>query len=205
MQKIMKLIAKIISYLYIEPIDKGLNYFGRMVINQYYERKMSAGENFSIHKPFNLKGEKYIKIGKNFAAMRGLVLQAWDEYEGERFEPQIILGDNIYMGFDCHIGAINSIEIGDNVLMGNKIYITDHFHGNISSEDCQVSPIRRRLYSKGGIIISNDVWIGDNVVIMPGVTVGEGAVIGANAVVTKDVPSFAVVAGIPAKVIKMLK
>ena len=58
------------------------------------------------------------------------------------------------------------------------------------------------MYSKGPVIIEENVWIGDKVTILPGVTVGQGAVIAANSVVSKDVPAFSVVGGIPAKVIK---
>lgn len=195
----------ILSYFYIEKIDKGIKYLGRLTKSKYYQRKLKTGENLYIDSPFIFRGEKYLKIGKNFMALRGLVLQAWDEYEGKRYTPEISIGDNVYMGFDCHIGAINKVEVGNNVLMGNKIYITDHFHGYVSKEDNSITPIKRELVSKGAVIIKENVWIGDNVTIMPGVTIGEGAVIGANAVVTKDVPAFSVVGGVPAKVIKMLE
>ena len=60
----------------------------------------------------------------------------------------------------------------------------------------------RSVMSKGPVIIGNDVWIGDKATILPGVTIGDGAVIAANAVVTKDVPAYSVVAGNPAKIVK---
>ena len=60
----------------------------------------------------------------------------------------------------------------------------------------------REVYSKGPVIIEKNVWIGDKVTILPGVTVGQGAVIAANSVVSKDVPAFSVVGGIPAKLLK---
>ena len=62
----------------------------------------------------------------------------------------------------------------------------------------------RPLYSKGSVVIGNNVWLGNNVCVMPGVTIGDGAIIGANSVVTHDVPAYAVAAGIPARVVKRL-
>ena len=68
-----------------------------------------------------------------------------------------------------------------------------------------IAPKSRVLYSKGSITIGNKVWIGDKVTILSGVTIGEGAVIASNSVVTKDVPPFSIVGGIPAKVIRKNK
>ncbi len=68
-----------------------------------------------------------------------------------------------------------------------------------------VAPLVRPLYSKGPIIIEDDVWLGEKVSVMPGVHIGRGAIIGANSVVTKDIPAYAVAVGSPAKVIKMLR
>ena len=67
-----------------------------------------------------------------------------------------------------------------------------------------VSPRERNIYSKGPVIIGNNVWIGDKVTICPNVTIGDGAIIGANSVVTKDVPAFSIVAGSPVRIIKQL-
>ena len=66
-------------------------------------------------------------------------------------------------------------------------------------------PQKRPLYSKGAVFIGDNVWIGDKATILPGVKIGEGAVVAANAVVTKDVPAYSMVAGNPAKVIKQIK
>ena len=66
-------------------------------------------------------------------------------------------------------------------------------------------PINRPLFSKGPVVIEDNVWIGDKATILSGVTIGMGAIVGANSVITKDIPAYAVVAGSPAKIIKMLK
>ena len=65
-------------------------------------------------------------------------------------------------------------------------------------------PLERPLISKGAVVIENNVWVGEGVVIMPGITIGENSIIGANSVVTKDVPKNTVVGGVPAKILKQL-
>ena len=65
-----------------------------------------------------------------------------------------------------------------------------------------IAPEDRQVISKGEVVIGNNVWIGNNVCVMPGVHIGDGAIIGANSIVTKDIPSMCVAAGIPAKIIR---
>ena len=93
------------------------------------------------------------------------------------------------------------LEIDDNVMMGPEVTILTHTH-NIERTDI---PMGRQGMRMAKVVIGNDVWIGMRVVIMPGVRVGDGAVVGAGAIVTKDVPAFAIVGGVPAKVIKYRK
>jgi acetyltransferase-like isoleucine patch superfamily enzyme len=97
---------------------------------------------------------------------------------------------------------VNKIIIGNNLLTGKWVTITDNAHGTTDKEALLSPPIERLLSSKGPVIIGNNVWIGDKATILPGVTIGDGAIIGANAVVTKDVPPYSVVVGNPARIIK---
>ena len=149
-----------------------------------------------------LRGEKYISIGNGVSIGKNVTLTAWDSYQDQRFNPEIKIGDNSSIGDDSHITAINRILIGNNVLTGKKILITDNSHGASDLKLMDIAPNKRPLYSKGPVIIENNVWIGEKASIMPGVHVGYGSIIAANSVVTKDVPPFCVVAGIPAKVVK---
>ena len=82
--------------------------------------------------------------------------------------------------------------------------ITDNFHGSNTLAELVIPADERKLYSKGPVIIGNNVWTGRNVCIMPGITIGDGAIIGANAVVTKDVPANSIVGGVPAEIIKTI-
>lgn len=90
------------------------------------------------------------------------------------------------------------LHIGKNVMMGPDVTILTHTH-NIERIDI---PMRLQGMRVAEVVIGNDVWIGMRVIIMPGVKVGDGVVIGAGAVVTKDVPDFAIVGGVPAKIIR---
>ena len=80
--------------------------------------------------------------------------------------------------------------------------INDNLHGNICRMELDIAPNLRPLTSKGPIIIEDNVWIGEMVCILSGVSIGKGAIIAAGSVVTKDIPAYTIAAGIPAKVIK---
>ena len=155
-----------------------------------------------ISYPIYLTGGRYITLGRGFGADKRLRLDAYDEFLGQRFEPIIVFGDNVSIQKDCHIGAINKIIIGNNVFIGGKVFITDHSHGDTNSISLGSAPAERKLYSKGEVVIENNVWIGEGVVILPGVTVGENSIIGANSVVTKSIPKNSIAAGNPAKIIR---
>lgn len=88
--------------------------------------------------------------------------------------------------------------------MGEYVTIVDNGHGNTERTTLEIAPGDRILSVSDGITIEDNVWIGDKVSIVKGVTIGKGAVIGANSVVTKDVPAYSVVSGMPAKVIKQV-
>ena len=158
----------------------------------------------SLPAPCIIKNAQYISIGKNFHSLYNLRIEAWDSYAGQQFSPEIIIGDNVIMNTDCHIGCINKIVIGNNVLMASRIFISDHSHGEVNTAALSLPPVSRPLYTKGPVVIEDNVWIGEGVCIMPGVTVGENAIIGANSVVTKNVPANAVMAGNPARIIRAL-
>lgn len=158
-----------------------------------------------LYRPHALKGLRYISIGHDTVLGRGAILTAWDEFEGYHYKPSIHIGNHCNIGEHSHITACHSITIGDNLLTGRYVYISDNAHGEAVASQLNIPPALRPLYVKGPVVIGNNVWIGESARILSGVTVGDGAIIGANAVVTHDVPSGAVVGGVPAKVIKMMK
>ena len=88
------------------------------------------------------------------------------------------------------------------MVLGKKILITDNAHGSSSAELLEIAPNYRPLCSKGPVVIDDNVWIGEKVSIMPDVHIGKGVIVAANSVVTKDVPPYSIVGGVPAKVVK---
>lgn len=164
------------------------------------------GDKSCFQKISLLVGPQYISIGDKCFFENDLYLTAWDYFHSknkeQHFKPTISIGSNCYFGAFNHITAINRIEIGNNLLTGKFVTITDNSHGETDFDTLQIEPIKRPLHSKGPVIIGSNVWIGDKATILPNVTIGDGAVIAANAVVTKDVPAYCVAAGNPAKIIK---
>lgn len=160
-----------------------------------------------------LVGPEYITIGDYTGFVDGLYLTAWDKFpingkqddDIQKFNPEIIIGNDCHFGAMNHISCCNRIVIGDNLLTGKWVTITDNNHGTTDPDCLQKAPLSRPLSSKGPVLIGKNVWIGDGARILGGVTIGDGAVIGANSVVTKDVPAYTVVAGNPAVIIKSEK
>lgn len=116
----------------------------------------------------------------------------------------LIIGKNCEMGDNVHIVAHEKVVIGDNCLMASKIFISDTNHGNYAGENQSspnTPPNDRNLITKP-VSIGNNVWIGENVCILPGVRVGSGCIIGANSVVNRDVPTDCIAVGAPARIVK---
>ena len=116
---------------------------------------------------------------------------------GAFFTPGLSIGDNSGVGINCEI--YGSVTIGSDVMMGPEVIIYTSGH---RFERLDI-PMRMQGTSEPRpVVVGADVWIGRRAIILPGVKIGDGAVIGAGAVVTKSVPPYAVVGGVPAKVLK---
>lgn len=108
----------------------------------------------------------------------------------------LTIGDYAFIGRGCEIDVAQSVTIGAHTLLAPNVFITDHTHNHARAS---------RLDEQGNriapVVIGSDAWIGANAVVLAGVTIGDGAIVGAGAVVTKDVAPYAIVAGVPARVI----
>ncbi len=117
---------------------------------------------------------------------------------GANFSPNVKIGDNSGLGINSQISS--GTMIGKNVMMGPEVIVYTSNH-EFSRTDIPMN--EQGMQKIKPVIIGDDVWIGGRVIILPGVTIGNGAIVGAGAVVTRDVPEYAIVGGVPAKVIKM--
>jgi acetyltransferase-like isoleucine patch superfamily enzyme len=193
------------AFLFPLRLKNGVSLFYSLAYSNYYSRFFkSCGSNFFIRAPLHLMGPKYISIGDNFYSGYRLRLEAINCNDDENHSPILSIGNNVGFNYDCHVGCANKIIIGNNVLFASRIFITDHFHGNIDYVSLSTAPNCRPIYSKGPVIIEDNVWIGEGVTILPNVTIGKNSIIGANSVVTINVPENSVAAGVPAKIIRIL-
>jgi len=199
------LAGRLWSYVYPHSLSDKVSLLRTALYSAWLSRKFKHyGKRTFIYSPCCLWGEQYISIGDRSSVGKNAALTAWDHYGAESFSPQITIGNNVSIGVSSHITAINRIEIGDNVLTGKHITITDNSHGKCDLSSFNLPPAARPLHSAGPVVIEAGVWLGDKVTILPNVRIGKNAVIGANSVVTKDIPANCVAGGIPAKVIKSI-
>lgn len=164
----------------------------------------SIGHAPQIPKPYRIVNPQYMHIGNNFSTLYHLRLEAYDEFRGTKYSPKITMGNNVSFNTDCHIGCIDKIVIGNDVLFASRVFITDHYHGSTHHPDLDIPIAYRPLTSKGPVVIGDNVWIGEGAAIMPGVTIGRNCIIGANAVVHKSFPCNCVIGGVPARIIRHL-
>lgn len=113
------------------------------------------------------------------------------------FGKNIIIGKDVFINSGCHFQDQGGIEIGDGALIGHNVVLATINH--------DLDPKENRKNHYAPIKIGAHVWIGSNAMVLAGVSIGEWAVVGAGAVVTKDVPAFTVVGGVPAKVLKTIE
>lgn len=148
-------------------------------------------------------GYDLIKIGSNTIFGKSLILTAYGDTSNNG-KPIIKIGNGCNFGDYNHITSTNGVYIGNNVLTGRWVTITDNSHGDIKFDSLLVDPSKRKMVSKGKTCIGDRVWIGDKVTILPGISIGEGSIIGANCVVSKNVPPYCVCVGASARIVKKI-
>lgn len=155
----------------------------------------ALGRSASMHRPFRVDGAASIELGSGAVVQRG----GWLYCQGmEGISASLKIGAGCVFGYNNHITSVCSVVIGDHVLTANNVYISDNLHGY---EDITRPVMHQPVRFKKAVVIGDGCWIGENACII-GATIGRNSIIGANAVVTRDIPDYAVAVGIPAVVIR---
>ncbi len=174
-------------------------------INQFYVKRFikpqfdSLGDGLEIAHPRNL-----VIFGSNiYLGNYAQIIAAPDNYirfttwPSKQQSGQIKIGDYCLISPGVRISAARSIHIGDNVMFAANVYVSDSdWHGIYN----RIRPFR----CTKPVVIENNVWLGESVIVNKGVTIGENSVIGAGSVVTKNIPANSIAAGNPARVIKSI-
>jgi lipopolysaccharide O-acetyltransferase len=181
----------------------GFGGFFRLVLDLLYTKLFISRSARVVRRPSYIRGTKFICYGKNLTV--GVAVRLDASANQSKNGISLIFGENVQLNDYVHIGAIEEVRIGSNVLIASKVFISDHGHGSYglsaSSDSPDIPPASRQLDAKP-VVIEDNVWIGEMVSILPGVRIGFGSVIGAGSVVTKDIPARCIAVGNPAKVIK---
>ena len=154
-----------------------------------------------IRFPIDIRNKRQIKINEGFTTGRHCRLEAYS-HDGEVV---LKIGKNVQINDFVHITAVENVLIEDNVLIASKVYISDSSHGSYKGDENDSNPNlipKDRLLVSKPITIKENVWLGEFVSVLPGVTIGKGTIVGANSVVSKSLPEYVIAVGIPAKPIK---
>jgi acetyltransferase-like isoleucine patch superfamily enzyme len=175
-----------------QRMQQARNYwFSKAVASSF----LSFGHESIIDLPVTVHGASRISIGERVY----IGPNSWLFTQGD--QALLEIGDGTRMSGLCVLSAVSSVRLGRSVLLGRNVYIADSNHG---TSDPQTPIADQPLEAIAPVVIDNGAWLGQNTVILSGVSIGAGAVIGANSVVLDDVPPRAVAVGAPAKVVRHL-
>ncbi len=166
----------------------------------------------TIELPRRIINPEHVFLGDNIRIGPGSCLNAithypprsWlnnpqKDFNSQNFSPRITIGNRVTATANLQISSVSEVTIEDDVMFASSINITDGLHGY---ENANVPYKYQQIFRITPIRIKRGSWIGQNVVILPGVTIGELSIIGANSVVTRNIPDRCIAVGAPAKVIK---
>ena len=182
-----------------------INIISDIIYSEILRLRYGYGTGFRISRNSEWIGGHNIRVGKGFRMRGRCRIETISSHLGHDYYPKITIGDFTALNDDVHIGCVGSINIGNNVLMASKIFISDHNHGTYAGTGLHNSPeIAPNLRPLGGagVVIGDNVWIGEMVTILPGVSIGRGSIIGAGSIVTRDIPADSIAVGNPARIVK---
>ncbi|SRR6266498_4232893 len=157
------------------------------------------GHRVLIHPPLRFNNLHQINLGAGVTIHRDCWLVTLDDdHDGQ---VKLIIKSHAAIGMGATISAANRVEIGEYVLLARNVYISDHGH---AFEDINLPIMNQGITTPQPVSVGCHTWLGQNVCVLPGVTIGHHCVVGANSVVLADIPDRSVAVGAPARVVKTL-
>jgi len=167
--------------------------------------------NLVIDRPRRIINSKHVHVGDDVYLGPGSMITAIESYPDKglhppenlvvnSYTPNILIGNRVNSTGSLIIAALNKIEIGDDVIFASNVFISDGQHGN---QDIGLAYKYQPMQKLSPIAIGRGCWVGQNVLILSGVTIGEMSIIGANSLVTKDLPPRCIAFGNPARIVKL--
>lgn len=181
----------------------GISEFVVNVLNFIYTKLFWPSARL-IRRPFYIRGRQYMQYGSGFTTGYHCRFEMY-RIDKKQDTYLIKLGQNCKFGDRVHLSAVESITIGDNCLFASNILVTDNEHGSYAGSHHSSpyeEPDKREIYTNP-VAIGKNCWIGENVVILPGATLGHGVVVGANSLVKGNFPDNCIIGGSPAKILKI--
>jgi len=194
---------QIIRGLLVKPFlkeSKGFLFIGRNVkIRSKHKIALGKSVNIGDNVVINGVSKNGITIGDNVSILNNTIIECTGVLRN--IGEELIIGNNVGIAQNCFIQVRGKVTIGDNVIMGPNVSILSENH---IFENPDI-PISAQGESRKGVIIKDGVWIGTRATILDGVKIGENSIVAAGSVVTKDIPPYSIVGGIPAKILKYRK
>lgn len=201
--------SRVVKSAWFSVPGRGLTVLGRRLRDSLWAWHLHA-PGFRAARSPRILGSAFLQLGADFHARDFLWLEAVDVYTAagqvERFTPRLTIGVSARLSDNVHVACLDRVTVGDHLLCGSGVLITDHAHGSYRAgevgSDPETPPSQRPLRSAGPVWIGSNVWLGDGVAVLAGAVIGDGCVIGANSVVTGTIPPRTVAVGTPARPIR---
>lgn len=178
---------------------------------RWYQRNSLPWRRLAIHREmmrrgafarFPLHGEVLEALREGRLEVGENVLLEPDVWITMGPEARVQIGDGTFLNIGVMVASQSLVEIGEHCMLANNCFVTDANH---RFDDPERPVPWQGFSSKGPTRIGDNTWLGANVVVTSGVTIGERCVVGSNSVVTEDVPAFSIAAGVPARVLRTIE
>jgi acetyltransferase-like isoleucine patch superfamily enzyme len=200
------MLRRLLRFFSLKKIDAGNEY--RKNLDIHFK---NTPQNVTIEFPRRIINPHRMWLGDNIYIGPGSLLMAVEKYSGitpppeeiigplQKFEPELIIGNRVTATGMLQVSVLQNIVIEDDVMFASNVFICDAAHGY---KNADIPYKYQPMQDIKSIRIKKGSWIGQNVVILPGVEIGEYCIIGANSVVTKSIPNKCIALGSPARIIK---